>query len=76
MIATIENMQKCYDAGMRNGGVGGPRVFAFSPTTDEEYSADPGDYWNAPAGWTLKDSEDKPMILATQHDAIVEVELP
>jgi hypothetical protein len=66
MLATIENMQ-------RTKGVAG--VLAWSPTTGEEYSADPGDYWNAPAGWTIRDEDGEPMVLVVRREEFVAVEL-
>ena len=56
MIATIENMLAHYR----------PGVFAYSPGTGEEYSADPGDYWDAGRGWTMKDAGGEPMVLVTK----------
>ena len=37
--------------------------FAYSPVTDERYSATPGDYWHMEDDDVLRDSEDNPMIL-------------
>jgi len=66
MLASIENMKRMRDA-QRD-------VFAYSPFTDERYSADSGDYWNAPPGWIMVDAEGNPMILATETTTIVEAE--
>jgi len=59
MLATIENMR----AHPRTPGTVG--LTAYSPATGEQYSADPGDYWNASPGWTMRDSEGEPMILGS-----------
>jgi len=66
-LATIENMELY---------AGVPGVFAYSRETGEEYSANPGDYWNASAGWTMTDSEGEPMILCKrvcEHVDIAEI---
>lgn len=60
MIASKKNMDRLY----RNG------VFAYSPRTGEEYSANPGDYWYLASADTLKDSEGKPMVLVTARRVI------
>jgi hypothetical protein len=67
MLATIENMYEYAGAKDRN-------VFAYSPNTGEEYSADPHDYFDAPHGWVMKDSEDKPMILVRRSTRLIDVE--
>ena len=46
IYATIENMKKYAHL----------NPIAWSPYTDERYSATPGDYWNVPSGWRMKDS--------------------
>jgi hypothetical protein len=63
MLATIENMQAWAGPDNRD-------VFAYSPTTGEQFSADAADYWNAPAGWAMTDSEGEPMILARRVETI------
>jgi hypothetical protein len=60
VIATIENMREYAGAKDRT-------VFAWSPVTGEEYSADAEDYWNAPPGWTMTDSEEGPMELVRRE---------
>jgi len=65
MIATVANMRKVQD---QSG------VFVWSLSTGEEYSADPGDYWNAAEDYTLKDEIGEPMILVRR--VIREVEEP
>jgi hypothetical protein len=57
VLATMANMQAY--AGSHDRA-----VFAYSPLTGEEYSADPADYFNARADWTMTDAEGEPMILA------------
>jgi hypothetical protein len=52
--ATLANMRQHYARG----------VFAWSPATDERYSADPADYWHAPPTLLLRDTYGAPMILA------------
>lgn len=47
-IANIANMEKAR-------AIHGSGVIAYSPFTHEEYSADPGDYWNASAEWVMRD---------------------
>ena len=59
MLATIENMR----AHPRATGTAG--LTAYSPVTDEQYSADPIDYWNVPDGWTMHDANGEPMILGS-----------
>lgn len=66
-VASVGNMRR----------IGDDRaVKAWSPHTGEEYSATPGDYWDAPDSEVLKDSEDEPMILVrevcTMHDALTD----
>ena len=41
-----------------------PGVVAVSLETGEEYSASPGDYWEAPDDEALLDSAGRPMVLA------------
>ncbi len=55
MDATVNNMKA-------HGG--GPGVFAWSPDTDEQCSADPGDYFYMDPDEPLVDSEGNPMQLA------------
>lgn len=51
-----------------------PRVVAYSPTTGEEFSANPSDYWNAPPEFVLKDHDGDPMILVVAAVRMVDVE--
>ncbi len=53
-VASLKNMQQHYTDG----------VFALSPVTGEQYSADPRDYFAVPTNWIMRDSNDEPMILA------------
>lgn len=71
MIATIENMRKARDNGY--GLPGYPSCFAYSPTSHEEFSADPGDYWDAPPDWTMTDANGEPMVLVTRRTIIEEI---
>ena len=54
MIATKANMTT-------HGGL--PGVLAYSPTTGEEYSSNPGDYWAERDEWTMTDESGDPMVL-------------
>ncbi len=56
--ATPENMKRHHDP---NNAI--ESVIAWSPTTGEEYSATPGDYWDADPTKPLVDSDGEPMIL-------------
>ena len=63
-IATIESMRAAYK----------PGVFAYSPATGEQYSANPNDYfWLTDADGPLTDSEGEPMILGTRSVRMVGV---
>lgn len=55
-LATIENMQAHWR----------PGVLAYSPGTEEEYSANPNDYWDVRPGWTMRDSDGEPMVLVSR----------
>lgn len=54
-IASVKNMKKFEKMGKH--------VIAFSSFTPEEYSATPGDYWQYPDTYILKDSEGNKMYL-------------
>ena len=69
MLATIENMRAYYRTGSPSEPA--PNVFAYSPITGEEYSANPADYWNVPPGWTMKDADGEPMILVTRQTTLI-----
>ncbi len=62
-LATLANMRVHYSDG----------VFAYSPTTTEECSANPGDYWFLGDDDVLRDSEDQPMILVVKRTTILDV---
>jgi hypothetical protein len=47
-------------------------VFAFSPTSGEEYSATPDDYFAQPDDEPLRDANGEPMILATRQTIILD----
>lgn len=64
MIATVANMRKILD----------DQVFAYSRETGEEYSANPGDYWDKSDDYTLKDEISEPMVLVRRVTEYVEVE--
>lgn len=61
MIATLANMRKHYREG----------VFAWSPDTGEEYSADPGDYFAMSEDSMLRDDNGEPMVLAYRTTSFV-----
>jgi hypothetical protein len=63
MQATLANMRKHYTEG----------VIAWSPTTGEEYSADPGDYFMLGDDDMLKDDGGEPMLLVHRVECMVEV---
>jgi hypothetical protein len=63
MEATIENMRAHYRED----------VLAYSFNTGEEYSANPADYWNAPAGWVMKDEDGEPMRLVRHIETYAEL---
>lgn len=61
-LATLANMRQHYT---------GIDVFAYSPNTGEECSANPADYFTLGPDDTLKDDEDQPMILVrSRHDFV------
>ena len=61
--ATIENMKKYAHC----------NPTAWSPYTDERYSAAPDDYWNAPTAWRMKDSTGHVMRLVTFRTVVEDV---
>jgi hypothetical protein len=63
MEATLRNMRAHY----RNG------VFAYSPDTGEECSANPSDYWSLADGDVLTDENDAPMLLVTRQTTYTEI---
>lgn len=63
MNATIQNMRQHYAEG----------VFAYSPFTGEESSANPGDYFWLGEDDPLIDSLGQAMILATRSTRIIEI---
>ena len=75
-LATVANMRKFEDLHPGRDGtdedgntfhVEGRRCFAYSPSTDEEYSASAGDYWKHGEDEPLTDSEGEPMFLAVSR---------
>jgi hypothetical protein len=65
--ATLANMRKHYRP------LPAVQIFAWSPSTDEEYSAHPGDYFMMADDDVLRDSDGEPMILAYRTIEIVAV---
>lgn len=59
--ATPANMKKLIKKAGQPIAV--PGVFAWSPYTDEEYSASPGDYWDRDPDAPLLDSDGNAMVL-------------
>jgi hypothetical protein len=58
--ATVANMHRAPEG-----------TVAISPVTGEEYSATPGDYWDAPLNYCLTDSDGNEMILVREvHDYV------
>jgi hypothetical protein len=57
MLATVANMQAHYS---------GSSLFAFSPLTGEECSANPADYWHMAVDDVLVDAAGEPMLLAVR----------
>lgn len=68
MLATPRNM----DLLRKKDGeaISAKGVFAYSPNTGEEYSASPGDYWDAKPDEPLKDAAGEPMILCRRRSTI------
>lgn len=64
-FATIANMEKARE-------IHGNRVISWSPLTGEEYSANPGDYWQATDEWVMKDSNGEPMILVVRQTNLLD----
>jgi hypothetical protein len=59
--ATPHNMRKYEDQS---------NVFAYSPVTEERYSATPGDYFMMPDDKPLLDEDGAPMVLAVERCTI------
>ena len=78
-IATIENMKRYHQQSRTIPGDDGDitilpqQPVAYSPSTGEQYSANPGDYWNAPDGWTMTDADGEPMILVFERHTFEDV---
>jgi len=78
--ATIENMRKYKRENRTVEGDEGTitilarQPVAYSPNTGEQYSADPGDYWNAPDGWVMTDSEDDEMVLVFESTRMIDAD--
>lgn len=67
--ATPENMKRYY--GRPDLGT----VFAWSPATREEFSANPSDYWDRRPDVPLLDSEGAEMVLVTRVSQILDVDM-
>lgn len=52
----------------------GGRLMAYSPETGEEFSANPGDYWDAPLDWVMTDAKGVPMLLGVRVTQIVDAD--
>jgi hypothetical protein len=63
-LATVRNMRKFE---------GEPGVFAYSPVTQEKYSATPGDYFWMPCDEPLTDEDGAPLLLAVENVEIREL---
>lgn len=78
-IATLRNMQALENRTKRNRVANGgvilvpPIPIAYSPTTGEEYSANPGDYWDRKPDEPLLDQDDQPMYLAYKRTMYLDV---
>jgi hypothetical protein len=64
--ATLTNMQQHYT----------PGVFAYSPETGEESSANPADYFFLTFDGTLKDENGGDMVLVRRETRLVDVTEP
>ena len=60
VLATVGNVRKFHR-------VHGANLFAVSPATTEEFSANPGDYFAGDDGTVLRDSEGEACILAVRQ---------
>lgn len=69
LLATKVNMVAAEEAGI----IG---VTAYSPETDERYSADPADYWDRPDGWVMAGDDGMPLILVRFVTVVEDVQLP
>lgn len=65
--ATPANMRKFQDIGYR--------VFAWSPATNEEFSADPGDYFMLDENTPLFDAEGGECVLVVRISQVLDVDL-
>lgn len=71
MQATPHNMKLLADRA--KAPIAAPGIMAYSPTTGEQYSATPGDYWDMPQDRPLIDANGEPMILVSRRVQFVEV---
>jgi hypothetical protein len=53
----------------------GKGVIAWSPGTYEEFSADPGDYWDMPDDWVMVDAEQQAMVLVVRVTQLVDADV-
>lgn len=66
LVASIANMKTVSD---QRG------VLAWSPTTGEEFTAHPGDYFTRGMEWIIEDENGEPMILVRRVTQMVIVEV-
>lgn len=59
-LATVENMARVAESC--------PRAVAYSPSTGEQFSATPNDYFWLGAGEAIIDSEGEPCVLAVRSE--------
>jgi len=72
MIEASKKNMKEYHNAYSNGTYSS--VYAYSPFTYEEYSANPNDYWDKPDDWVMKDSEGEPMALVVRAVTIIDLD--
>ena len=74
--ATPSNMRRYAQPNIKVGyaTVSARQPFAYSPVTDERYSASPGDYWDMPDNEPLRDSEGNPMILVFEVSKLIDAD--
>jgi hypothetical protein len=79
IVASIENMKKFHKEPYTVESPNGPvtimptQPIAYSPATGDEYSANPGDYWNRQDSDILCDSEGNEMHLVFKRTVYVDI---
>jgi hypothetical protein len=63
VIATVENMRRAE----------GRNAFVYDPSTDERFSATPGDYFWQPETQPLIGDDGEPMLLCVEHKFLEEL---